>query len=486
MREAITMKRLLLPLSIAALTAIFVVGGCGDSTSPEQNEQNNPAGLIRGDIDPAGAGFEIVTDQPGDPDSPIPGPFIIRGKNVHYVDSLQVLSVDFTVEHRFRCRCVIREPVSLTFINLLPPGVTVENPDNGITGAGAAIVFEFEDGDGVWAPFEESLPRTVHFGVDPGVSIGFVARIDFGQDDRFGSIGGVVFHDGNENGVIDPDEPGIGGVEVFMHSVDGPEVAQPEVAWRAVTDREGGYRFDGLSAGHYKVSTPLRPGLRPTTPLSMDVILVEREGRVDDFLMANFGAVVTDPPPPLIAVGDYVMVTGKFSRSKDDNVRYRFDATEILVRPCDTEPPTQEVMRRCNGFTGWMCGPVTAIDPEKRVLDIMDTPVFFEVDLDTIPDDSTYYADLREKDRQAGCDKCINFDDVTVGDRICADLIRIYTFAEGPQLIGLRMWPWDGTDERINGSVERVRTHDDGRLAGIRVLDTLIFISDDTVIRPIR
>jgi hypothetical protein len=480
------MKRLLLPLSIVALAVIFVLGGCGDSTSPEQNEQNNSTGLVRGEIDPASTGFEVVTETAGDPDFPIPGPYIIRGKNVHYVDSLQVLSVDFTVEHRYRCRCEFLEPVSLTFINLLPPGVTVENPDNDVNGPGAAIVFEFENDDGVWSPFEESLPRTVHFGVDPGVSIGFVARIDFGQDDRFGSIGGVVFHDVNENGIIDPDESGVGGVEILMHSLDGPETAQPEIAWRTVTDREGGYRFDGLDAGHYKVSTPLRPGLRPTTPLSMDVILVERDGRVEDFLMANFGVVVTDPQPPLIAVGDYVWVSGRFSRSKDDEVRYRFDAAEILVRPCSNEPPTQDVFRRCRGFAGAMCGPVTAIDPEKRVLDIMGTPVFFEVDFDTIPDDSTYYADLRTIDGQAGCDDCIDFDDVAPGDRICADVIRIYTFADGPQLIGLRMRLWDGTDEKLTGPVERVRTHDDGRLAGIRVLDTAVYISDDTVIRLLR
>jgi hypothetical protein len=116
----------------------------------------------------------------------------------------------------------------------------------------------------------------------------------------------------------------------------------------------------------------------------------------------------------------------------------------------------------------------------------MDTPVFFEVDFDTIPDDSTYYADLRTNNGPGGCDECIDFDDVSPGDRICADVIRVYTFAEGPQLIGLRMWPWDGADERINGPVERVRTHSDGRLAGIRVLDTVVYISDDTVIRPLR
>ncbi len=478
-------------LFVVALIVAFGLGGCGgDSVVPTENEQNNSSGVVTGDINPTGGNFEITTETSGNSEDPVPGPFIIRGTNVHYVDSLAVLSVDFSVEHR--CRCEFLEPIGLTFINLLPPGVTVENPDNGETGPGAAIVFDFENDDGVWTPFEESLPRTVHFGVDNGVSIGFVGRIDFGMSETGGSIGGMVWHDANRDGILDTDESGIGGVVIHMYRTDGPEFSPPEILWRTITDRSGSYRFDDLDAGIYKVERPPRGDLRPTTPPVMNVILVEENGQVQDFLMANFGCVPSEPPPPLISLGDYVHTSGKISRSKDDDVLYRFDASEILVLPCGIDAPPEigsnldgDVIRPCTGTFGNFCGPVTAIDSEKRVLEIMGTPVFFDVKFDTIPDDSTYYADLRDNNQPDNCD-CIDFDKVELGDRVCIEVLRVPPFAADPLLVGLRILKWSGDDEKINGPVEMIQEGRDEKLAFIKVLGTKIWISESTVIKPMR
>jgi hypothetical protein len=318
------MVRKLGPLFVVALVVTLAFGGCSnDTVVPTDNEQSNTSGLIAGDINASGGNFEYTTDTAGDPNSPIPGPFIIRGKNIHYVDSLNVLSVDFTVEHQ--CRCEFPEPIGLTFVTLLPDTVTVENPDNGVHGPGAAIVFEFENDDGVWSPFEESLPRTVHFGVGPGVSIGFVARIDIGMEPDLGSIGGVVWHDIDQDGVLDPNEPGIGGVEIHMYRTDGPELSSREILWRTLTARDGSYRFDGLNAGHYEVRKVPRNDLVPTTPEILQVILVEIDGQVSDFLMANFGCVPRGQPRPIIEVGDFVDVWGKYtvSGNADDQLQPR-------------------------------------------------------------------------------------------------------------------------------------------------------------------
>ena len=45
---------------------------------------------------------------------------------------------------------------------------------------GAAIVFHFANDDGLWTPGEESLARTVEFGVTKGTAIAFIARLDLG------------------------------------------------------------------------------------------------------------------------------------------------------------------------------------------------------------------------------------------------------------------------------------------------------------------
>ncbi len=60
-------------------------------------------------------------------------------------------------------------------------------------------------------------------------------------------LGGTVFHDRSDDGVIDPDEEGIAGVEVQLIDEDG------NVVQTAVTDENGNYEFTGITPGTYCV-----------------------------------------------------------------------------------------------------------------------------------------------------------------------------------------------------------------------------------------
>jgi hypothetical protein len=69
------------------------------------------------------------------------------------------------------------------------------------------------------------------------------------------SIGNRVWNDLNQNGIMDPSEPGIPGVSlVIWGDSDGDDIPD----WQGfggvqVTDEEGYYRFSGLEPGYYKV-----------------------------------------------------------------------------------------------------------------------------------------------------------------------------------------------------------------------------------------
>jgi hypothetical protein len=477
------------PLFVVALMVALVLGGCGDdSVTPTDIEQSNTSGLIEGDISAADGNFEFTTDTNGDLDRPVPGPFIIRGKNIHYVDSLGVLSVDFTVEHR--CRCAFPEPIGLTFIDLLPPGVTVENPDNDEHGPGAAIVFEFENDDGVWTAFEESLPRTVHFGVDAGVSIGFVARIDIGMEPNLGSIGGLVWHDANENGQIDRGEQGIGGVVINMFRTDGPEVSNAEILWRTLTGPDGSYRFDGLDAGPYEVHKILQPDLHPTTPTVIHVILVEEDGGVSDFLMANFGCVPVHPPGPAVEVGDFAGAWGDYTSRPEHLVLAR----GLSVIKCRNAPPKESVITPaaistgqtdidlCNTRLGALAGPVTDINRDARVLWLMGTPVHFDtVPTDSIPDDSTL-ATYIPGDTGPPSTKIIDFEDVEIGHNI---MVFAWNFLDHRTLDGIiiRKLPDDTfapQQVRVHGKVDEILMTPNGVIDAFIAMRTKIVITELT------
>ncbi|MBD3220921.1 hypothetical protein GF314_06725, partial [bacterium] len=280
----------LLPFALLFLTAALV--GCQSDGGPTEPTPAEPSqtGLVHGEIGGGPVAFEFLSEDGADDGEPRPGPFLIRGQDVRYDDDLGALLVDITLVNA--SEMAYPEPVSLAFVSLRPDGVTILNADNGEPGAGAVFAFEFENDDAVWTPGEASLPRTVQFDVAAGVSIGFVARVDVGMMPDGGTLGGVVWHDLDEDGLIDDDEMGLPDVGI---AIAGPG----DLEFMAVTGPDGEYRVDGLDAGYYTVTRLPRDDLEATTPPQMQVILVETEdGGVSDFLGANFGCLVVETTPP--------------------------------------------------------------------------------------------------------------------------------------------------------------------------------------------
>ena len=192
---------LVLGLVVLALMGLGLAG-CSENSPTQAPAGGNESatGVFHVDLGDAPADFEIVSTKNGDPENPIHGPFAILGRNIRYDTEINALVMDLSVKNLGDD--TFDEPVVLTFLSLLPEGVTVLNPDNEENGPGAAIEFQFENDDNMWTPGEESFGREVQFGVDQGVSIGFVARLDMGGgDDVLGSIGGMVWNDENGDGI---------------------------------------------------------------------------------------------------------------------------------------------------------------------------------------------------------------------------------------------------------------------------------------------
>lgn len=448
--------------------------GCsGDPVAPAAGGASG-SGVLEGEVT-AGADFVYTSRTAGDPSLPLQGPFVIRGHNVHYDDALGVLVVDMTVENAGRVPHA--EPIGLTFVRLAPQGVTVANPDNDEHGNGAAIVFQFDNDDDLWSPGEISLPRTVQFDVDPGTAIGFVARLDIGMEPQGGAIGGLVWHDADRNGEIDSGEEGIGGVEIVLIASGASDPTSTSMRRTTRTARDGTYRFDGLRPGFYTVMKASLRQYLPTTPSVWDVLLVATADGVSDFLLANFGCVPQDTPPPTpdIEVGDYVEVNGRY---ENDDSGGRVVARSIEVEPYDERLARPQVLRR-----GELRGTVTDINRERQVLAVMGTWVRFEEDGTT--DGSNGDGSVRSgtdgsTDPDWGPVSKLRFEDVEIGDRVRVVVPGVPLDADQP-LAGMSLREWNGPHDKVHGYVTR-RGGPDGRPQQLVVLKTLIDVSPRTEI----
>ena len=272
------------------------LAGCSEDlpTQAPASSSDQVTGVFHVDLPGGDADFEIVSTKNGDPTDPIHGPFAIRGRNIRYDTDLNALIMDLSVANLGDD--TFDEPVTLTFLSLLPDGVTVLNPDNGENGLGAAITFEFDNDDGQWTPGEESLGRETQFGVDQGISIGFVARLDVGSGgDDLGSIGGIVWNDENGDGIMGELEGGVEGAMLKL-SAEGMETTT------TMSGADGTYRFDGLASGFYQVTKTPMDDMVSTTSTMIYVILVSEDGTVSSFLAANFGCRHDD--------GNLTMISG--------------------------------------------------------------------------------------------------------------------------------------------------------------------------------
>ena len=422
------------PLKLAfvlALVAIAAMLGCSSDdgpTDPGQAADDLNTSLIRGEVASSEASFEFKSDGDDGP-GPHPGPFLIRGSDVHYDTDLGALVFDLTVTNLSDRPYPM--PVSLTFVSLIPDSVTVLNADNGETGPGALFACEFANDDLEWTPGEKSLPFTVQLGVSQGVSVGFVVRVEVGMVPGGGTLGGLVWHDLNEDGVIDADEPGIAEVGMRLNG-------EGDVVRLTHTAADGTYRFDGLAAGYYTVTRLPRDDLQPTTPSQIQVLLVtDDNGDVIDFIAANFGCLVTDTPPEDgIEVGDCVHVKGDYDGESGHLVA-------AILCPCDDDKdgdddPDSNCWSRVNG-------PVTGLDLENHTVSVMGAVY-------RLTDDTRIDLEL---------------DDLELGDRVRVD-VEIVGNDDGEDLVACRLRHFNGHWDRVRGLVQRVG--DDGMIQVVGVV----------------
>jgi hypothetical protein len=187
------------------------------------------------------------------------------------------------------------------------------------------------------------------------------ASADFGfqaQD----TVRGTLFRDDDGDGVQDPGESGIGGVEVTL--TDG---GTTETAYTA---GNGTYSFDDVAAGTYDVATALPTGFARTTPGTVPVVVTAGGGAVANFGFQRMGSLngvvfndvngngVKDPGEPGIG-GLTITTSGKWgitttSSGADGSYLFPYLLPGAYTVGCET--PT--------GFVPTMPNPVAVlIDP---------------------------------------------------------------------------------------------------------------------------
>ena len=290
------MSRIIVLGGMFLLVMLLAVGCSDDPATPPPGDQTSN----HVDLDPGGADFTLKLNEVDTPNGRVPGPFYLRGRNLHYNDVIGALVVDLTITNN--SPTTFQNPVHITFVNMLPAGTyIVDAPPDGPT-----FEFEFANEDLSWTPGEESLPLTVMFKADLGVSVGFNAHISVGGVHLEGAIGGIVWYDTNRNGVLDPNEYGLPGIHLGLD--DGTD---HENLVRTVTAANGTYMFRDLAAGAYEVWVVDPPAeLSSTTNINMHVLLAQGMGGVSIFMDANFGFAEDEwalPGPKLVVQSPHMM-----------------------------------------------------------------------------------------------------------------------------------------------------------------------------------
>lgn len=430
------MHRIRTPFSTTLLLLsglLLVVAGCSDDSPTAPTASPDPT-AFRADasIDLDGSDFEIRTEDPATGRR-----FLISGSNLRRDEG--ALAVDVVVTNEGSE--ALRLPATFTLVSLMPDTVRVLGADNGETGAGAAFDLHFTERDTGWQPGESSQPLTLRFDVAEGVSLGFVVRIDVEMSATGGAIGGMVFEDLDADGVLDPEETGIGGVRIRLVDSDGET--------RAVgTAPDGMYRFDGLEAGLYTVQKAPQQGLAPTTPAEQQVLLVDDgEGGVSDYLMANFGCLFApEEPRRELEVGDAVEVTG----------RYHAEAGQLLAYEVEWESGDVHAELR---------GPVTAVVDTNGVFEIMGVALHSG-------DAEIEGGGPRDwcQDRRAS--------DVELGERMRA---RLFVPEDEEMLPTVeRLKCWSGDKDKVSGHVESIERGEDDEPVSFVVAGLTVAVGERT------
>jgi hypothetical protein len=430
--------------SILLLGLLVALAGCSsdDTSAPMGDDGGESSGIVRGAIDQAASGFEFASDDGDDSGMPAAGPLLIRGSNVNYDAENGALLVDLTVLNA--SEETLPEPVTLTFVSLLPDGVMLLESDNEETGPGASFTMEFANDDAMWTPGEESLPRTVGFVVAAGTSVGFVARIDAAMP-AGGSIGGLVWHDLDGNGQLDTDEPGLPGVAVEL-------TGAADETWLAISGDDGTYRVDGLPAGFYTVTRLPSDDLEATTPTEIQVVLVENEdGEVSDFLSADFGCAVVEMPDDTWQIGDCLHVKGDYVFA-DGALR-----ADQVCWCDDDDDDDHDDDKDGDDDSCWfrIRGPVTALELEDGVMAVMGSTL-------VLTDDSDVELDL---------------DDLDVDDRVHVEVMPRHDDDETWYEV-CRLRTFEGAHDRVRGEISAITYDEDDEAIAVTVLGVTIDITD--------
>jgi len=447
------MKRILTLMLVLVAAAALMAGCSSDKTTAPAANNDTAKDFVRGEIESGATAFEYTADTED-------GMLRIRGSNLSYDDAEEILAAD--IELINETGMDLEGPVRLLFLQVLPDGVMILNadePDSAVS-TGALFHFAFADTDTVWLDGAATAARTVQFGVEPGVSIGFTSRILVGEEPAGGTIGGLVWHDRNEDGVADEDEMGVPEVEVMLYH--GEKSDHESMMMYAMTDQDGYYHFSGLGAGHYTVGLGENEYLMPTTEPQMEVILVEYADQVGDFLMADFGVVRTMETDPLACLQEGACINAKGWALDDSTGGLMAERLNVCDREedCDDEGHDEGEEDDKDGYGndcwGRLAGPITAIDREARALAVMGTWVYLPgMDWDKHDDDGDLEMGLRV--------------------RVKARLVET---EEGPMVEACRLHFWNGHGDRVRGHVQEIVSDEEGNVTGVMVLNTFVALPE--------
>ncbi len=498
-------RMFLILLALGALLA-----GCSNTETPNAptDADKLATAVVRGEFTDGTFDYEFDSESPGGANDPAAGAFKVRIRDLAYDSGAGVLNFNMWLVNASTES--YPAPVRLTFMQLTPSTISVLNADNDEMGSGAMFNFAFADSDSSWGPDEVTAMRSVEFQVPAGNSISFVSKVEIGEDlpEVGGTIGGTVWNDRNGDGVMDPGEEGVPGVGILLNA--GAKADSTAMMMDAMTDSVGQYSFGALDAGHYTVMVRQDLGGDLTTAPVIDVLLVEYDGVVADFLEADFGVMYDDMSDSLM-VGSFVNAKGEFMTDPDRLESEIFNyGTPDSSGYCDDDHDgwgghdDDDDDHMGGGHDGWgghdddnddhmggdddhqwcdgdhdymggdddymggegqcwgrLSGPITGLDLENGALQVMGTWVSF-------PEWDPAYNDSLG----GGMD----FDpDFELGMRVRVNA-TVESTDDGDKVVACGIHFWNGNGDRVRGVVQEILRNDDGVITAVRVLNTLVTV----------
>jgi hypothetical protein len=144
-------------------------------------------------------------------------------------------------------------------------------------------------------------------------------KVDFGFNRSGASVGDTVWLDSNSDGIQQPNEIGLSGIEVILQSAgaDGKLNTADDIFTKTTTDSKGYYQFGNLNAGQISVGVnpdTLPAGAQFTTPSAKSLNLQANEHRTD----VDFGVNATGQIGDLVWIdsnGDGIQNNGEIGVS---------------------------------------------------------------------------------------------------------------------------------------------------------------------------